>query len=195
MLDSLFKFWDNREVLRELLSQHPLFAPFIFVFLQALQVVIAPLPGEVTGFIAGFVFGAFKGFFLSTFGILLGSIFAFYIARFFRERFLKAYEDHPLYQKTAEALKKWGGMGIFLLYLFPGFPKDLLNYFLGLMPVRLRAFLILSTLGRIPGTLALCLQGDAVFSGDPKRIIITGGAFLFAFLAFAALKKRFTTLF
>ena len=195
MLDSLFDLWENREALRELLSRHPLFAPFIFVFLQALQVVVAPIPGEVTGFIAGFVFGAFKGFFLSTLGIFLGSIIAFSIARFFKEKFLKAYEGHPFYQKTVKVLKKWGGMGIFLLYLFPGFPKDLLNYFLGLMPVRLRAFLILSTLGRIPGTLALCLQGDAVFSGDPKRIFITAGAFLFVFLIFVLVKKRLTTLF
>ncbi len=190
MLEVLFDLWANREALRGILSKHPFFAPFIFVLVQALQVIIAPLPGEVTGFIAGFVFGAFKGFLLSTLGIFLGSFVAFSISKFFKEKFLKAYEAHPFYQKTNKVLKKWGSIGIFLLYLFPGFPKDLLNYFLGLTPIKLRAFLILSTLGRLPATLALCLQGDAVFSGDPKRIFITAGAFLIAFFFFLLLRKK-----
>src|SRR6266478_2856332 len=32
-------------------------APIVFIGIQAMQVIIAPIPGDVTGLLAGFVFG------------------------------------------------------------------------------------------------------------------------------------------
>lgn len=51
----------------------------------------------------------------------------------------------------------------FFLFLIPGFPKDALCYILGLTPMRLGIFLIISTVGRIPGTLIATLQGAKAY--------------------------------
>jgi len=190
MLEELLRLWSDRELLREVVRAHPYLGPFLFVLLQALQVVIAPIPGEVTGFVAGFLFGGFWGFFLSTLGLFLGSMIAFLLARALKSHFLRRYENHPFYLKVMKLFLKYGHYGTFFLYLFPGFPKDLLSYLLGLMPISLRAFLLLSTLGRAPGTFALALQGDVVYGGHPLRILFVTLAFALAFLAFFLLKRR-----
>jgi len=48
--------------------------------------------------------------------------------------------------------------------MIPGFPKDVLCYLLGLSRMRLTTFLVLSTLGRMPGTFLLTLQGASIRS-------------------------------
>jgi uncharacterized membrane protein YdjX (TVP38/TMEM64 family) len=40
----------------------------------------------------------------------------------------------------------------FILYLIPGFPKDITSYLFGLSPMPFWVFAVVSTLGRIPGT-------------------------------------------
>jgi len=127
---------------------------------------------------------------LSSLGIFIGSAMAFLIARAFRSYFLKKLGEHPFYLKILKVFARYGHTGTFFLYLFPGFPKDLLNYLLGLMPISLRAFLLISSLGRAPGTFALALQGDVVYGGQPLRILFVTLAFALAFLAFFLLKRR-----
>jgi uncharacterized membrane protein YdjX (TVP38/TMEM64 family) len=190
MWDNLLNFWEDRTLLRDIIKEHPHLGPFLFVLLQALQVVIAPLPGEVTGFMAGFLFGAFWGFVLSVTGIFLGSALVFLLVRSLRKHFLSRYEGHPFYLKVKKLFKKFGLSGVFFLYLFPGFPKDLVNYLMPFMPISLKAFLIVSTLGRAPGTLALSIQGDVVYGGHPYKILIVTATFLLAFFIFILLRKR-----
>lgn len=194
MWDHIVNLWEDRVFLRELIKEHPHLGPLLFVLFQALQVVIAPLPGEVTGFMAGFLFGAFFGFILSMTGIFLGSLFVFLLVASFRRHFLRKYETHSFYLKLKALFKRYGTFGVFLLYLFPGFPKDLLNYFMPFLPLSLKAFLILSTLGRAPGTLALSIQGDVVYGGHPYRIFIVTATFVLALLIFFLIRKRFENL-
>jgi uncharacterized membrane protein YdjX (TVP38/TMEM64 family) len=49
-----------------------------------------------------------------------------------------------------------------VLFLFPGFPKDYLCYVLGLSRMRLSTFLLISILGRMPGTYLLTMQGATI---------------------------------
>jgi len=54
----------------------------------------------------------------------------------------------------------------FLLFLLPGFPKDILCYVLGLTGMKLSIFLTVSTLGRMPGTYLLTMQGASIKKQD-----------------------------
>lgn len=192
MFDNLFSLWNNREELRIFFRAHPYLSPILFVIFQALQVIVAPIPGEATGFLAGFFFGAFKGFLLSITGIMIGSSVAFYIGRIFKKKILNKYENSPRYLKVKKVFKKYGATGAFFLYLLPGFPKDLLNYFLGLMPLSFKAFLFICSFGRIPGIFALSLQGDVVYGGHPYKIFIVYGVFGIVFMIFFIFKRRIT---
>ena len=54
---------------------------FAFMLLQVLQVIITPIPGEVTGLIGGYLYGPMLGTVYSTIGLTIGSWIAFILAR------------------------------------------------------------------------------------------------------------------
>jgi uncharacterized membrane protein YdjX (TVP38/TMEM64 family) len=55
--------------------------PAAFIVIQALQVVLAPIPGEFTGAVGGFIFGGVPTILYSSLGLTIGSIMAFLAAR------------------------------------------------------------------------------------------------------------------
>jgi len=57
-------------------------APAIFIIVQVLQVLFAPVPGEASGFIGGYLFGTTRGFIYSSIGLTIGSWINFLIGRF-----------------------------------------------------------------------------------------------------------------
>lgn len=145
------------------------FGPFsvlVFLAVQILQVVAAPIPGEVTGFVGGFLFGTVYGATLSTIGLTLGSVLAFSVARKFGMRFVEKVVKRQYIEKFNFFVTHKGLYITFVLYLLPGFPKDALCYFLGLTRLRLLDFILMNVFGRFPGTLILTLQGNAVRKGE-----------------------------
>jgi uncharacterized membrane protein YdjX (TVP38/TMEM64 family) len=49
-------------------------------------------------------------------------------------------------------LEAEGAIICFILYLMPGFPKDIVSYLFGISPMPFWLFALVSTLGRLPGT-------------------------------------------
>ena len=169
----VYSFWkDFLKVLKEadsarrFILSFGIWAPLIFILLQSLQVIISPIPGEVTGLIGGFVFGVWKGFLFSTIGLTLGSLGAFFIARFFRSIVKKKLAASNLYQKFNHIVDHQGIFVSFILFLLPGFPKDFLCYLLGLSKMPWQVFLIVVLIGRMPGTLLLTLHGAKIYQED-----------------------------
>lgn len=139
-------------------------APFVFIVLQILQVIIAPLPGEVSGFMGGYLFGAFAGFVYSTVGLTLGSIINFGIGRLLGRRIVRRLIPPAQLEKLDRFLKRQGVLVVLIFFIFPGFPKDYLSLFLGITAMPFKVFLVLATFGRMPGTLLLSLQGAFLFT-------------------------------
>jgi len=130
-----------------------------FIGLQALQVVAAPIPGEVTGVMGGFLYGPFLGLFLSTIGLTLGSWINFALSKTFGRPFVDRFVSKKTLDKYDYLLHHKGAFLVFVLFLIPGFPKDILCYILGLGHLTTREFLIISTVGRFGGTVLLTLGG------------------------------------
>ena len=61
----------------------------VFIVLQALQVVIAPIPGELTGIVGGFMFGTLLSVIYSSIGLIVGSTIAFAASRIIGLPFVK----------------------------------------------------------------------------------------------------------
>jgi uncharacterized membrane protein YdjX (TVP38/TMEM64 family) len=72
-----------------------------------------------------------------------------------------------------------GAFFSFIFFFIPGTPKDYFCYLLGLSPMHIVTFLIISTVGRFPGTLLLTLQGQAVRSEDYRSFFVVLGVALF----------------
>ena len=146
-----------------------------FILLQTLQVVAAPIPGEVTGFIGGFVYGPVLGIFLSTVGLTLGSWCAFMLSRIFGRPFVERFVRKETLDKYDYLLQHKGAFLVFLLFLIPGMPKDLLCYILGLGHLSTREFLVISTVGRFLGTVLITLGGSFVRHHQYSRFFLLFG--------------------
>ena len=138
-------------------------APVVFIIIQILQVLLAPFPGEATGFIGGFLFGAAKGFIYSSIGLTLGSLINFTIGRFLGKSFVRKMIPSAQLERMDIFVKHQGVIVLFGLFVFPGFPKDYLCLFLGLSAIPFKVFILLTAIGRMPGTLMLSLQGSYIF--------------------------------
>jgi len=139
---------------------------------QFLQVVIAVIPGEVTSFAAGYVFGAWRGFLYSAIGVTLGSAFNFWFARVVGRPTLERLIGRDTLDKldrTLSSAKSKSAM--FLLFLLPGLPKDLLSYAAGFSGMSILEFLVLSGLARSPALLASVLIGAGVSRGDYRSVL------------------------
>lgn len=163
-LVNLREFYTTRESFSRFLISLGSYSPIFFVLLQAVQVVISPIPGELTGIVGGYIYGATLGFILSTLGLALGSLAAFELARILGRPFVEKFVNQNLLKKFEFLTTDTGATLCFLLFLIPGFPKDVLCYLLGLSRMKLTTFLVLSTLGRMPGTFLLTLQGASIRS-------------------------------
>ena len=167
-------------------------APVVFILVQTAQVLLAPIPGEATGFIGGYLFGVFPGFLYSTLGLTLGSWMNLAIGRLLGQRYVRRWIPGPHLRRFDDALRGRGLTVVFLLFVFPGFPKDYLCLFLGLSDIPLRVLLALATVGRIPGTLMLSLQGALLFERNYWLLAIAFGTFLGVIGLFYCFRARFT---
>lgn len=173
---TLWMWWDpvvdltrtlsDRERLQAWLKTAGPWGPLLFITVQALQVVLAPIPGEATGFLGGFLFGVPLGFLYSTIGLTIGSVLAFLAGHWLEQRLVVKIVSPATMQRFDFFMDHQGALVAFLLFLFPGFPKDSLCFILGLSPMSLKLFVILVFFGRMPGTLMLTLQGAKVYEGE-----------------------------
>ena len=170
--DNLGKFYTRRRRLARFLSSFGPWSAAVFMLLQALQVVISPIPGELTGVIGGYVYGVNFGFLFSTLGLTLGSWIAFELASLFGRPLVEKFVAEKVLDKFHFLTSNAGAVISFLLFIIPGFPKDYLCYILGLTGMNLSTFLIVSTLGRMPGTYLLTMQGASIGSGQYETAIV-----------------------
>jgi len=176
------RFFSNKAQVSALVASFGAFAPLAFIGLQILQVLFAPIPGELTGFVGGYLFGATLGFLYSTIGLSIGSLLAFLISRRLGLPFVRRFIGEELMGKFDYLMEHQGAFFSFLFFLIPGLPKDYFCYLLGLSPMHVLTFFIVSSIGRIPGTLLLSLQGQAVRSEDYRIFFVILGIALFFIL-------------
>lgn len=152
----------DRKRLAAFVKSYGSLSPLIFIVLQIFQVLFAPIPGEVTGFLGGFLYGNFFGILYSTIGLGIGSWLAFLFARLAGQPLVERIVRYKTIQRFDYLMAHQGTWISFLLFLIPGFPKDYLCYILGLGHMEVKTFLIISTVGRLLGTMMLTLQGSLV---------------------------------
>ena len=168
----LVRLYVDKRFLKRTLSEWGILAPVIFIGLQVLQVIIAPIPGEVTGILGGYLFGEWIGLLYSTIGLTLGSVAAFGVGRWLGARYVQKLVSPDIWQKMGFIVEAEGAILCFIIFLIPGLPKDMVCYLFGLSPMPFWVFAVVSTLGRIPGTWVLSAQGAHTAAGDYLQVIL-----------------------
>jgi uncharacterized membrane protein YdjX (TVP38/TMEM64 family) len=171
----IFEFFMDKNRLLSIIEHDRGYAIFIFIGLQIVQVLVAILPGEVTGFVGGIVFGPFWGVVLSTVGLSLGSLIAFNLARGIGRPLVDILVSKETIRRYDYVMKRKGVFLAFLMFLIPGFPKDILCYILGLGHMRQIDFLVVSTSGRLLGTTLLTVGGSFLREGRYHALFLIVG--------------------
>jgi uncharacterized membrane protein YdjX (TVP38/TMEM64 family) len=161
-----------------------------FIGLQITQVVIAPIPGDVTGLIGGYLFGPWLGILLSTIGLTIGSYIAFVIARAFGKPFVKKWVPDQFLARFNFLLTHKGAFIVFLLFFLPGFPKDYLCYILGLGEFSVLEFTLISGVGRLFGTILLTLGGNYIRLHQYVNFSVVCGVALVALIFVLAYRDK-----
>jgi uncharacterized membrane protein YdjX (TVP38/TMEM64 family) len=168
----LVRLYVDKYFLKQTLRRWGVLAPVIFIVLQALQVIIAPIPGEITGILGGYLFGEWLGLVYSTLGLTLGSVAAFGVGRWLGAHYVRSLVSQETWDKMGFIVEAEGAILCFIIYLIPGLPKDMVCYLFGISPMPLWVFTLVSTLGRIPGTWVLSAQGAHTAAGDYLQAIL-----------------------
>lgn len=170
----LYKLFSDRSTLEAFLDQAGPWAPMGFVLLNILQIIIAPLPGNIIGVAGGYVFGFALGFLLNLISMLIGSLFVFQLTKWFG----KPLVDRFVGQRTSAFLErlatKKGRRGIALVFLLPFLPDDALCFIVGLTPMSIRTFTILLLGFRTPGLLVSTLTGAGLINLSLQGWTIVG---------------------
>jgi len=186
-LMTAYRWISDRDQVEQFVTAFGLGAPLAFMSLQVVQVVLAPVPGEATGFIGGYIFGTARGFIYSSLALAAGSWINFAIGRFLGRRYVRRWIPTDKLARFDHLLKRQGIIVLLILFIFPGFPKDYLCLFLGITAIPLKAFLLIASIGRMPGTLMLSLQGEFLFQKNYAIFAVVFGVTLLA----AALSIRY----
>jgi uncharacterized membrane protein YdjX (TVP38/TMEM64 family) len=155
---------------------------WVFLGVQFLQVVVAPIPGQFVGLLGGFVFGFWRGLLLNVVGNAVGSLAAMLLTRFFGERVMRPFVPAPLQDKFDATIHRGGLANFFMLFLMPGTPKDAICFMAGVTRLPIWKLMLANTLGRLPGLAVLTFTGAAV-DADPFTVrLVFGLGLLLAFV-------------
>ena len=171
-----YRLFHDNQYMKDKLVEWGAAAPIIFILIQSLQVVIAPIPGEVTGILGGFVFGQWMGLVYSTIGLTVGSLLAFALGRWLGDAYVRNLVSEETWNKLGFIVEAEGTILCFIIYLIPGLPKDIVCYLFGLSPMPFWVFAVVSTLGRIPGTWVLSAQGAQTATGHYIEVALLTAA-------------------
>src|SRR5256886_6664259 len=152
LLKWLMRLYEDKHLLKETVRSWGWLAPLVFIAIQALQVIISPIPGEITGPVGGALFGTLWGVVYSTIGLTAGTLFCFWLGRVYGEPLVRPWLSEHHWNRVSFILEAEGAIFCFIIYLIPGFPKDIVSYLFGISPIPFWVFAVVSTLGRLPGT-------------------------------------------
>ena len=176
------KLVSNPGTFREWVQERGIGGRLAFVGMMTAQSVVAIIPGEPLEIGAGYAFGVWEGTLLCILGAALGGALVFLFVRRFGVRAVEAFFpkekiDSLRFMKNARKLNLW----MWILFLIPGTPKDILSYIAGLTRIRFATWMLITTFARIPSILTSTISGNAL--GEESYAVaigVFGGTLLLA---------------
>lgn len=139
----------------------------ILLSIQFLQVVVAFIPGEVVQVASGMIYGPWMGAIVVLLGCVISSAFVFLLVKKLGAPFVQKMVPEK-YMDKFQNFERSGKLNIavFVLFFIPGLPKDVFTYLVPLTHMRMRTFLLLSNIGRIPGVVMSTYAAGSIVEGD-----------------------------
>lgn len=159
----LLNFMENPDSLALWIEDAGIWGPIIFMLLNTVQVLLAIIPGGPFEVAAGALFGPWTGTLMCDMAMTAGGMITFFFVRKFGMKFIELFVE----RKEIESVKflhtneKYTSL-LFLFFLLPGTPKDLMCYVVGLTDIKWTTWLLINFIGRFPAILLSALGGSAL---------------------------------
>ncbi|AYD39486.1 TVP38/TMEM64 family protein [Clostridium fermenticellae] len=151
--------------IKNIIMSYGKYSIIAFIVLQIIQVVVFFIPGEIVQISGGYIYGTTLGTVISFLGITIGTIAVYGISYFCGRPLVHkivSKKDFKHFNRLLNLKNK--KLIVFLLYLIPGIPKDILGYICGISEINIKDFIIYSSLGRIPGIVISAYFGSKMYS-------------------------------
>lgn len=191
----LAPYMGSTEQLQAFLESYGWKGRFILLGIQVVQVFVALIPGEVVELAAGYAYGGVEGTLLCLLGVAAASAVVFLLVKKVGaplvETFISREKIRELrFINSENKLKRL----VFLLFLIPGTPKDVLTYFVGLTDITLSQFLAISLIARIPSVVSSTFCGqmlaDRNYVTAGLVYAVTGALSLMGYMLYNRIVKR-----
>ncbi len=141
--------------------------------LITLQIFLAFLPGEPLELVAGFLFGSVGGTILCLAGSILGTLIVYVLVQKFGHRIVSLFFKQKTVDELHQVLERRNSLyWMFLIFLIPGSPKDLMTYVVSLSNIALWKWLLLTTVGRIPSIITSTFMSGSIKEGNYLMAIV-----------------------
>lgn len=155
----------NLLTMRDFILSFGSLAVVVFILLMALNTMTIMPPTVIMMVLSGILFGPFIGSLALWTGLLLGSLGAFFIARFLAQDFISQRVGGRV-GAFNEKLKTSGFTVVLVARLIGLPPYELVNYASGLSKIPFRSFLLATMFGSIPGAILFATTGDRLLAPD-----------------------------
>lgn len=164
---------------------------FIYIGIQVLQIIISIIPGQAFQFAAGYLYGFIPGLAFSVIGAFLGTLISFYLAKVLGKDAVHLFFGQ---ERTSHFIKRLNSKRaytiVFLIYLIPGLPKDVVSYAAGVSEMKFKAFIAFSMAGRIFGMAGSLLIGAFYFKEHYIGMGIIAAVAVVAFILCIIYRKK-----
>ena len=143
----------------------------IMVLIQILQVFIAFIPGEIVELLAGLLYGTWGGLAICLIGNAIASFLIFVTVKFFAKNSMDKYQK-KLSQYSFLNNKRKIALYLFIIYLIPGIPKDIITYLVPFLPINFLTFIIVTSIARIPSIISSTYSSASFLNNNYTIAII-----------------------
>ena len=167
------------EAFKAFIGKFGVFGVPVMLLIQIAQVIVALIPGEVIEFMAGCMYGWLWGLLLCLAGVAIGQILIFKMVKKFGKEFVDAAAGSKAMEKlTFLNDEKKLKATVFFLFFIPGTPKDLITYIVPFTSIKLKEFIVLTLVARIPSVVSSTYAGDAFVQSDYRTLLLAYGLIL-----------------
>lgn len=150
------------------------YSHLVFFLIQLVSVILAPIPSNITAMAGALIFGTLPAFLMTAGAVALGSAVTFQLARLLGQPFVQRFVEKRYLEKYSELISRKRDSFLFLAFLFPFFPDDLLCIMAGLTDIPFRRFFLLAALARPWGLLVACAVGGSALYIPPWGMVLLG---------------------
>lgn len=172
----LLAFISDADRFKAWLESYGHLGKIVFVAVRALQTVVKIIPAEPLEIGSGYAFGVWGGLLYCMLGTEIGSFIIVAITKLFGMKAVNLFVSEEKINSLGFLQNKEKlSISLFIIYLIPGTPKDVITYLIGVTDYNIWKFLLLTGVARIPSIITSTICGSLL---GERNYWLSAGVFI-----------------